>query len=144
MWLGLKGAQDGSQDVDFRKFLFSYINPLYIGIYLSAAPNPALVPASHYSRNAARPYLNKSTNVDSDGRMEARTSNFENFYCLLEIHCTSMYLCLLPQIQLLCQQVATISMQLNHIAIYILNLIRIERGLGWQPGPRTSKMSFFL
>ena len=35
-------------------------------------------------------------------RMAAMTSNFENFYFLIEIHCTSMYICLLPQNQLLC------------------------------------------
>ena len=76
--------------------------------------------------------------------MGARTSNFEKFYFLIKIHCTSMYICLLPQNQFLCQQVAIITMQLVHIAIHIPNLIRIEKGLGWEPGPRTSKMSTFL
>ena len=46
--------------------------------------------------------------------MGARTSNFQNFYFLIEIHCTSMYICLLPQNQLLCQQ-ATIA----EVSIYI-------------------------
>ena len=55
-----------------------------------------------------------------------------------------MYICLLPQTQLLCQQVAIIKMQLDHIAIHITSLIRIERGLGWEPGPKTSKISTFL
>ena len=76
--------------------------------------------------------------------MEARTSNIENFYFLTEIHCTSMYICLLPQNQLLCQQVAVITMKIDHIAINISSLIRIERDLGWEPGPRTSKISTFL
>ena len=96
--------------------------------------------------------------------MGARTSNFENFYFLIEIHCTSMYISLLPQNQLLCQQVAMITMQLDHIAIHIPSLCRIEgllgwepgswfthtkfrsieRGLGWDSGPRTSKISTFL
>ena len=62
--------------------------------------------------------------------MGARTSNVENFYFLIEIHCTSMSICLLPQNQLLCQQVAIIAMQLDHVAIHITSLIRIERGLG--------------
>ena len=52
-----------------------------------------------------------------------------------------MYICLLPQNQLLCRQVSMIAMQLYNIAIHILNLIRIERGLGREPGPRTSKIS---
>ena len=38
-----------------------------------------------------------------------------------------MYICLLPQNQLLCQQAATITMQLPHLALHIPNLIRIER-----------------
>ena len=112
-----------------------------------AAPKAALMPASRYNYNAVRPYSNTHTKVDYDLkgiRMEARTSNFENFYIHMEIICTSMYICLLPQNQLLCQQVARITMQLYHIAIHIPRLIRIERGLGWKPGPRTSKISTFL
>ena len=64
--------------------------------------------------------------------MGARTSNFKHFYFLIEIHCTSryMYICLLPQNQVLCQQVAIITMQLDHIAIHIPSLIRTERGSG--------------
>ena len=76
--------------------------------------------------------------------MGARTSNFENFYFLVEIHCTSMDICLLPQNQLLSQQVIKITMHLYYIAIHIQSLIRIERGLGWEPGTRTSKISTFL
>ena len=78
--------------------------------------------------------------------MGARISNFENFYFLIEIHFTSMHICLLPQNQLMCQQVAIITMQLDHIAIqiHIPSLIRIERGLGCEPGPQTSKISTFL
>ena len=76
--------------------------------------------------------------------MEDRTSNVETFYFLIEIHCTSMYVCLLPQNQLLCQEVAIITMQLDHIAIQILRLTMIARGLEWEPGPRTSKISTFL
>ena len=72
--------------------------------------------------------------------MDARTSNFENFYFLIEIPYTLMYISLLPKNQLLCQQVAIIAMQLDHIAIHIPSLIGIERGIGWEPGPRTSKL----
>ena len=55
-----------------------------------------------------------------------------------------MYICLLPQNQLLCQQVAIITMQLDYIAIHIPSLIWIQRGLGWEPLARTSKISNFL
>ena len=55
-----------------------------------------------------------------------------------------MYICLLPQNQLLCQQVAIVAMQLVNIEIHIPSLIRIERGLGLEPGHRTSKMPTFL
>ena len=77
-------------------------------------------------------------------RMGARTSNFENFYFLIELHCTSMYISLLSQNQLLCQQVAIITVQVYHIAIHIPSLIVIEGGLEWEPGPRTSNISTFL
>ena len=76
--------------------------------------------------------------------MGVKTSNFENFNFLIEIHCTPMYICQLPNNQPLYQQVAIISMQLYHIAIHIPSLIRIERGLVWEPGPRTSNISTFL
>ena len=55
-----------------------------------------------------------------------------------------MDICLLPQNQLLSQQVIIITMHLYYIAIHIQSLIRIERGLGWEPGTRTSKISTFL
>ena len=42
-----------------------------------------------------------------------------------------MYICLLPPNQLLCQQVAIITMPEHHIAKLIPSVIRIERGLGW-------------
>ena len=58
---------------------------MFIGVHLSAAPKPALVPANRYTY-----------------------------------------------------------MQLDHIAIHIPSLIRNERGLVWQPGPRTSNISTFL
>ena len=77
-------------------------------------------------------------------RIGTKTSNFENVYFLVETHCTSMYICLLPQNQILCQQIVKITMQIVHIARYIQSLIRIERGLGLEPGPRTSKISTFL
>ena len=76
--------------------------------------------------------------------MGVRTSNFENFYFLIEIHCTSMYISLLLQNQLLYEQVAINTMQIDHIAIHITRLIRIERVLGWEQGPRTSNISTFL
>ena len=57
---------------------------------------------------------------------------------------TSMYICLLPQNHLLCQQAAIIIMQQNHIAVHIPSLIMIEKGLLLEPGPRTSKISTFL
>ena len=75
--------------------------------------------------------------------MGARTSIVENFYFVIEIHCTSMYICVLPHIQLLCQ-IVIIAMPLDHIAINITKLITIARGLEWEPGPRTSKISTFL
>ena len=92
----------------------------------------ALVTASRYNYNAARPYSNTYSKSDHDGkgfRMRATISNFENFYFRIEIHCKtmSMYICVLPQIQLLCQQVAETTMQIVHIAIHIPSLIRIER-----------------
>ena len=52
-----------------------------------------------------------------------------------------MFICLLPQNQLLCQQVGIIPMQTVEIALHIPSLIMIERGLGWEPGPRASKIS---
>ena len=71
-----------------------------------------------------------------------------------------MYICLLPQNQLLCRQAAVVAMQLvqllcqqatidamqlRHISIYIPpSLNRIERGLVGEPGPRTSKIANFL
>ena len=76
--------------------------------------------------------------------MGVRTSNFENFYFLIEIHCTSMNIGILPKSPLLCQQVAIITIQLDNISIQIPSVLRIERGLGWEPGPRTSKVSTFL
>ena len=76
--------------------------------------------------------------------MEVRTSIVENFYFVIEIHCTSMYICVLPQIQLLCQQIVIIAMPLDHIAIHITISITIARGLEWEPGPRTSKISTFI
>ena len=75
--------------------------------------------------------------------MEARISNFENFYFFTKIHCTSMNIGMLPKTKLLCQQVAIITMQLDQISIHIPCLISIERVLGWEPGPRTSKISTF-
>ena len=74
--------------------------------------------------------------------MRARTSNFEHFYFLLGVHYTSLYICLLPQNQLLCLQVNIMTMQQDHIATYIPRLIRIVKGLGWEPGPRTSIVSY--
>ena len=55
-----------------------------------------------------------------------------------------MYVCLLPQNQHLCKQVAIITMHPDHIGIHIPPLIRIERGLEWESGRRTSKMFTFL
>ena len=55
-----------------------------------------------------------------------------------------MYICLLPQNGLFCQQVAIITIELDHIAIHIPNLVLIERCLGWEAGPQTSEMSTFL
>ena len=40
-----------------------------------------------------------------------------------------MYICLLLENQLLCQQAAVIAKQLGHISIHIPSLIRIEGGL---------------
>ena len=40
-----------------------------------------------------------------------------------------MYVCLLPQNQLLCQHVAITTIQLDHIATHVPCLIRIESGL---------------
>ena len=76
--------------------------------------------------------------------MGARISNFENFCFLMEIHRASMYICLVPQNQLLCQKVVITTKQLDRIAIHIPSLIRIERGLVEEPGLRTSKISTFL
>ena len=67
--------------------------------------------------------------------MGARPSNFENLYFLIEIHCTSMYICLLPQNQLLYQTFAIITMQVVHIEIHTPSLIRNEKGLVLEPGP---------
>ena len=44
-----------------------------------------------------------------------------------------MYICLLPQNQLFCQQIAITTIQLDYIAIHMPSLLRIERGLGWKP-----------
>ena len=77
-------------------------------------------------------------------RIGAKTSNFENVYFLMETHCTSIYICLLPQNPLFCQQVAKITMQIVHIAIHIPSVIRNERGLVLEPGPRKSNISTFL
>ena len=76
--------------------------------------------------------------------MGGRTANFENFFFLIEIYYTLMYISLLPKNLLLCQQVAIIAMQLHHIAIHIPSLIRIKRGIEWELGLRTSKISTFL
>ena len=54
-----------------------------------------------------------------------------------EVHFISMYMCLLRQNQLLCQQAAILAMQLGHISIDVPSLIRIERGLEGEPRPRT-------
>ena len=76
--------------------------------------------------------------------MGARTWNLENFYFLIEIHLKSMYIGLLSQNKLLCQQVAITIMQLDHITMHIPSLIRIEKDLGLETGPRTSKIATFL
>ena len=55
-----------------------------------------------------------------------------------------MYICLLPKNQPLCHEVAIITMQEVHIAILIPILIKVEKGLVWEAGPRTSKLSTFL
>ena len=55
-----------------------------------------------------------------------------------------MYICLLPENQRLCQQTAVVAKQLGHISIHTPSLIRIERGLVGEPGPRTSKSATFL
>ena len=55
-----------------------------------------------------------------------------------------MYIWKLPWNQLLFKQVAIITMQLHFIAMHIPSFIWIERGLVWEPGPRTSKISTFL
>ena len=68
--------------------------------------------------------------------MKARTSNFGNVYLLIEIHCMDVFLSAAPN-QLLYQPVAIIPMQLDHIVIHIPSLIRIESGLGWEPGSLT-------
>ena len=73
--------------------------------------------------------------------MGDRTSTIEHF---IEIHGTSMYICLLPQNHLFSQQVAIITMQLDHIAVHTTSLIRIEKGLEWEPGPRTSNNTFII
>ena len=73
--------------------------------------------------------------------MGDRTSTIEHF---IEIHCTSMYICLLPQNHLFSQQVAIITMQLDHIAVHTPSLIKIEKGLEWEPGPRTSNNTFII
>ena len=57
-----------------------------------------------------------------------------------------MYISLLRQNQVLRQQAAVVAMhavQLHYITIHIPSLVRIERGLGWEPGPRTSKIDTF-
>ena len=134
---------DWNPGPQIRKFLLSYRKPLYIDVYLSAAFNPAFVLASRYNYNAARPDSNTHTKFDYDWkrfRMAARTSYFKNFYFLIEIHCTSMYICL-PQNQLLRQQVAIITLQPGHISVHKLSLIMIERGLGWEPRSRAGPYS---
>ena len=55
-----------------------------------------------------------------------------------------MYICLLPQNQLLCQQAAIITTQLDHKAVHIPSVIMIEKGLLLEPGPRTLKISTLL
>ena len=55
-----------------------------------------------------------------------------------------MYICLLHQNLVLCQQVTIAVMQLGHTLIHFLSLNRIERGLVGMPGPRTSKSATFL
>ena len=81
-----------------RTSIVSYRNPLYINVYLPAAPTPALDPASRYNYNAAILSTNTYTRFDKNCkgfRTRARIWDFENFYFLIEIHCTSMYMCLL-------------------------------------------------
>ena len=51
----IERVKDGSQDLELRKFLLSYRNPLYIDVYLSASLDPAFVLASRYNYNAASP-----------------------------------------------------------------------------------------
>ena len=69
---------------NFENFYFLieiHCTSMYICLYLSAAPKPALVPANLYNNNAAIPYSNSHTKFDEDGkelRIRARTSNFEN------------------------------------------------------------------
>ena len=71
------------------------------------------------------------------------SSNFENFYFRIVTNYTSMYICLLPQNQLLCQQVAIIIIQLDRITIHIPTLFRIELGLGSEQGPVHRKFLHF-
>ena len=73
---------------------------------------------------------------------EHRTSKIAIF--LMEIHCISIYTCLLPENQLLYQQAAVDAMQLGHISVSIPSLFRTERGLAGEPEPRTSKIATFL
>ena len=51
---------------DLESCYISYRNPLYIDVYVSTAPQPALVPASRYAGNAARSYINIYTKTDKD------------------------------------------------------------------------------
>ena len=123
-----KGFRIGARTSNFENFCFIteiHCTLMYIPL------KPAILPASSYNNNAARPYSNTHTKFDYDRngfRMDARTSNLENFYFLIETLCKSMNICLLLQNQLLCQQVAIITTQPGHIAIHIPTFIRIERG----------------
>ena len=51
-------------EIQLRKFLLSYRNPMYIDVYSSAAQKPALVSASRYNYSAARLYSNTHTMFD--------------------------------------------------------------------------------
>ena len=62
----------------------------------------------------------------------------------MEIHCISMYICLLPENQLFCQQAAVDAMQLGHISIHMPSLFRIKRVLVGEPEPQTLKIATFL
>ena len=52
-----------------------------------------------------------------------------------------MYICLLPENQHLCKQTAVIAKPLGCISIHIPSLIRIERDLVGEPGPRKLLLS---